>query len=54
MLDNLPDWVGAAVAAFIAGAFGTLAAMAKARTDNSVPPLFMRSIASHIRRELLD
>ena len=34
MLDNLPDWVGPAVAAFIAGAFGTLAAMAKARTDN--------------------
>src|SRR5574343_77618 len=34
MVDNLPDWVGPAVAAFIAGAFGALAAMAKARTDN--------------------
>ena len=27
---------------------------ASARIGNSVPPLFMRSIASHIRRELLD
>jgi predicted RNase H-like nuclease (RuvC/YqgF family) len=34
MLDNLPDWVGPAVAALIAGVFGTLAAMAKARGDN--------------------
>ena len=34
MLDNLPDWVGPAVAAFIAGAFGALAAMVKARGDN--------------------
>ena len=34
MLDNLPDWVGPAVAALIAGAFGTLAAMAKARGDD--------------------
>ena len=33
MLDNLPDWVGPAVAAFIAGAFGALAAMVKARGD---------------------
>ena len=34
MLDNLPDWVGPAVAAFIAGAFGALAAMMKARGDD--------------------
>ena len=34
MLDNLPDWVGPAVAALIAGVFGTLAALAKGRADN--------------------
>ena len=34
MLDQLPDWVGPAVAALIAGVFGTLAALAKGRADN--------------------
>ena len=34
MLDQLPDWVGPAVAALIAGVFGTLAALAKARGDD--------------------
>ena len=34
MLDNLPDWVGPAVAALIAGAFSALAAMVKARGDD--------------------
>lgn len=33
MLDNLPDWVGPALAALIAGVFGTLAALAKDRAD---------------------
>ena len=34
MLDQLPDWVGPAVAALIAGVFGTLAALTKMRADN--------------------